>query len=262
MIITCPNCETRFNVNPAALVPDGRAVKCMRCGHTWTERPPQEARPRPAAAVAVTAAPAAAVERTLRVEDLPKTDDDVDDVPDFGERPAAVQRKRRATAVRPGAAPTSLLEEGRRSGIGQLIASVVVVAIVAGLIGGSFFIRDSVVALWPPAGALYERVGFAAAKPGDGLEIRNIKSTQKVENDKPAIAITGEIANRTQQPIEIPGLRGALLDVREREVFVWTFTAGSAVLEPGKTIEFETVVGEPPPAARRIAIAFFEEKKK
>jgi len=256
MIITCPNCETRFNVNPAALVPDGRAVKCMRCGHTWTERPPQEARPRPAAAAA-----AAAVERTLRVEDLPKTDDDVDDVPDFGERPAVVQRKRRAAAARPGAAPNTL-QEGRRSAVGQLIAAVVVVAIVAALIGGSFFVRDSVVALWPPAGALYERVGFAAAKPGDGLEIRNIKSTQKVENDKPAIAITGEIANRTQQPIEIPGLRGALLDVREREVFVWTFTAGSATLEPGKTIEFDTVVSEPPPSARRIAIAFFEEKKK
>jgi predicted Zn finger-like uncharacterized protein len=195
MIITCPNCETRFNVNPAALVPDGRAVKCMRCGHTWTERPPP-------------------------------------------------------------------IEEGRRSAAGQLIAALVVIPIVAALIGASLLARDSVVALWPPAGALYERIGFATAKPGDGLEIRNIKSTQKVENDKPAIAITGEIANRTQQPIGIPGLRGALLDVREREVFVWTFTAGSATLEPGKTIEFDTVVSEPPASARRIAIAFFEEKKK
>ena len=259
MIITCPNCETRFNVNPAALVPDGRAVKCMRCSHTWTERPPQEARPRLAAA----AAPAAAVERTLRVEDLPKTDDDVDDVPDFGERQVAGQRKRRAAAAaaRPGAAPNTL-QEGRRSSVGQLIAAVLVVVVVAALIGSGFFVRDSVVALWPPAGALYERVGFATAKPGDGLEIRNSKSTPKVENDKPAIAITGEIANRTQQPIEIPGLRGALLDVREREVFVWTFTAGPAMLEPGKTIEFDTVVSEPPSAARRIAIAFFEEKKK
>ena len=40
MIITCPNCKTRFNVDPGRLLPNGRTVRCAKCGHLWNERPP------------------------------------------------------------------------------------------------------------------------------------------------------------------------------------------------------------------------------
>ena len=35
MIIACPSCETRFEVNAAAFPPGGRKVKCARCAHVW-----------------------------------------------------------------------------------------------------------------------------------------------------------------------------------------------------------------------------------
>lgn len=35
MIIACPACESRFNVDPARLAPSGRTVKCAKCGYRW-----------------------------------------------------------------------------------------------------------------------------------------------------------------------------------------------------------------------------------
>ena len=42
MILTCPECESRFLVPSEALLPNGRKVRCASCGHTWFQEPDQE----------------------------------------------------------------------------------------------------------------------------------------------------------------------------------------------------------------------------
>ncbi len=42
MILTCPECATRYLVDPAALAPDGRQVRCAKCQHSWWEQPPAD----------------------------------------------------------------------------------------------------------------------------------------------------------------------------------------------------------------------------
>ena len=36
MRLVCPNCDTAYEVDPALLTPEGRAVECSTCGHGWT----------------------------------------------------------------------------------------------------------------------------------------------------------------------------------------------------------------------------------
>ena len=45
MIVTCPACATRFLVDPAALGPGGRTVRCARCAETWFQAPPPDPAP-------------------------------------------------------------------------------------------------------------------------------------------------------------------------------------------------------------------------
>lgn len=38
MIVTCPNCEARYAVDPLAIGPSGRLVQCARCDHRWLQK--------------------------------------------------------------------------------------------------------------------------------------------------------------------------------------------------------------------------------
>jgi len=52
MIVTCPECATRYRVTGDALdAPHGRRVRCARCGHVWLHRPEPPGDPPPLRAV-------------------------------------------------------------------------------------------------------------------------------------------------------------------------------------------------------------------
>jgi predicted Zn finger-like uncharacterized protein len=43
MILTCPECSTRYSVEPSSLGEAGRTVRCANCGNRWTALPPDDA---------------------------------------------------------------------------------------------------------------------------------------------------------------------------------------------------------------------------
>ena len=43
MILSCPDCSTRFAIDADKLGPDGRRVKCGKCAHVWFESAPEPA---------------------------------------------------------------------------------------------------------------------------------------------------------------------------------------------------------------------------
>ncbi|MGS4887272.1 zinc-ribbon domain-containing protein [Roseibium sp. MB-4] len=42
MKITCPDCNTSYGIKPEALGPEGRSVKCAKCGNRWFVSPKDE----------------------------------------------------------------------------------------------------------------------------------------------------------------------------------------------------------------------------
>ena len=42
MIVTCSSCATRYLMDAASLGPNGREVRCARCGHVWHQPPPED----------------------------------------------------------------------------------------------------------------------------------------------------------------------------------------------------------------------------
>jgi predicted Zn finger-like uncharacterized protein len=223
MIITCPNCSTRYQLDAQVLVPHGRALRCVKCGHRWTERTQTDAAP---AAIAVV------------------------EVPDFGlDVPARQPPGRTLAAARRrdrGRASRSRKEAG--SGlIGWAVLGVLVVGVAAGL----FFLRSGVIAYFPAAKLAYDLVGLDTAPramgPGEGLKIFKPSFIKRDDDDTWVIDIEGEVQNITRTTRAVPqALQVLLLDQNDNVVGEWKFRAPASLLGPLDKFQYRTSVIDPP----------------
>ena len=213
MILSCSACLTRYLVDPTLLGPEGRVVRCAKCGHHWMQTPPKDL-PKQVVSPPLHAAPRA-IPRGSNLPALPR-------------------------------------QPARTGALGWMALAV----IVAGVLGGGVLARETIVAAWPPAARLYETVGLPVERPGAGLELRNMASSRRVVDGVPVLIIEGEVTNVSDGVRDVPKMRAALHDVKEREVRQWTFSAVQTRLMPGESGSFVTRVDNPPNWATGLTITF------
>lgn len=222
MIISCPQCDARYEVDAQVLSPNGRQVRCAKCGHQWTERPP---------------AGPAELEELDYVEEDPGLDDFRATRRAIGQR--RTKGKKRGNAIAAWAA---------------LAAAVVVI------IGGGIVARNQIVSIWGPAARLYETVGLRLDVRDFGLDVQVTSLRQRRnEANELVIDVTGEIINTSTDVKIVPQLEGALLDVRQKAIHSWRFNAVAGQLNPGEATEFKTSVVNPPDGAREVFVSFAAE---
>ncbi|MBO21546.1 MAG: hypothetical protein CMM26_04095 [Rhodospirillaceae bacterium] len=216
MILSCPDCETRFALDVAHLAPDGRRVKCSKCAHVWFESMPEpddrmEAQPPP---IFVTPYD-------------PKEDTD-------GARrnlPALPQEQPRG-----------------ESRIAWLICAVLLIATLAAL----WFGRGPITVAIPQAEAVYASIGIDAfPPPGDGLEIEFHVS---VEGGK--LSLKGEVINIANGARDIPELFVLISDADKNRLKAWSFTTDTRRLGPGERSSFASQIDQVPANAANVSVLF------
>lgn len=251
MILTCPSCEARFNVEPDALLPNGRTVRCGRCAHTWKEMPPEDIPKRVEAAE-----PPAPV-----VPEPGDADDDDIGIPGLesvgGEAPDGngldIQAGERQV-------PEYQAPQRRGQGRGSTIGWIAVAAVVTVALGCGFVARDAIIDTWPPASMLYEKIGLAP-EPGFGLALRTEAEVQKRDGSAEILVIRGEIVNVSSRPRLVPMLQGSLLDADQNDIHSWTFSTALGELAAGETRPFDARVPNPPEGVRNFRITFAGDGK-
>lgn len=223
MILSCPSCNTRYNLEATALK-GGRAVRCTKCGDTWHPDPPDDL--------------PMVVEVEAGAEDAPESPPpETVEVPD-------VVRRRPALKQKPSA------------GSAGWIALAAVLAVSMSLL---FFFRGGIVAAWPPAARLYQALWLTVDPPSYGLELRNLASSQAFDGDVPMLSVTGQVVNVSDQNRIVPRVRIGLTNEAGREIYHWTFIVPDRELGPGKATGFSTTLASPPEAAKHLAITFLQE---
>jgi predicted Zn finger-like uncharacterized protein len=238
MILTCPACDTRYSVDPTSLLPNGRAVRCTKCGNTWTERPPGDM---PRMMETPYQAPPAAAEPEEEVE-VPS----IEDMTVEAERPLLRPRTARTpnkAAAKPGRSWGALIAWGS--------FAAVLVALVASLV----LLQSMITNVWPPATQLYQLVGLGAPKV-QPLQLGTATLAWEVDGNTNVIVVTGVITNVSGSTQPVPKLRGLLFDARDppRELFTWTFDPPTPQLEAGASANYATRVPNAPAATRRVQV--------
>jgi predicted Zn finger-like uncharacterized protein len=231
MILTCPDCATRYFVEDRGLGPIGRTVRCAQCGATWRARAEDE----PPLELGVATAESGAARNDG--EPLSFKPVDPQDLP-APELPRAFRAKQ---------------EQKRR--VRRLAAAG---AVWAGLALGfaalmfcAWVFRVDVVRVFPRAAAAYALVRVNAT----GLQFEGVEATPAVDNGG-AVLVQGRLRNVVSQRAAAPLIRLILFDKKGIRMEQRVIQLDQDWIAPGATLPFQARLADPRAAASDVDVSF------
>jgi len=241
MILTCPECATRYQIDPAQFPQEGRKVRCAKCSHVWFQAAPAPE-------------PEAEILREHTEEPAAQTEPE----------PVAPQRTAYAPAVASHYEETESYaveyeKPARRRSLrglglafGWIFLALMVLA--AGWVAVRF--RQDIATLWPQSSSFYAAFGLHVNTRG--IEISDKNARFETENGQSVLLISGDLVNITSHELTVPPIRVSLSDDDRHELYHWSFASAVPTLGPGKRVTFQTRLPSPPLAARHIELRFAE----
>jgi predicted Zn finger-like uncharacterized protein len=242
MILTCPQCAARYQVDGSKFPPSGRTVRCAKCGHSWQQMP-EGAPPAPEPELAVVEsvpepvpAPAPAPEPAPQVAAF---------------APAAeVERPARRVSIPAEPKPSGPGWGSRIAVIGGWIGLIVVVLVIG---WSAVAYRQDVANVWPRSASLYSALGLKVN--ATGIAFSGVTYKTETEDNTPVLAVSGQLVNISPRELPVPQIRVSLTDGERHEIYHWTFVPSVTAMKPGQVVPFLTRLASPPPA-RHLELRF------
>ncbi|MDR3374233.1 MAG: zinc-ribbon domain-containing protein [Ancalomicrobiaceae bacterium] len=287
MRITCPVCESSYNIADDKVGAKGRAVRCASCGNKWTVMPsadepeddvPDVVEAAAAEAVPLFADPPASEPRRFDAAELP---------PEFVFPGSASEAATVAPAAAPAAGddhphvdvetyakkvrirlsthkPQAYLRLHRIDFERFLVQArpvfgAAVLALSLAVVGMAVLLRAPIVAAFPSLALVYESIGMKVNLRG--LEIGKVEMMREVENLQPVLVVEGELENPTTAERDVPAIRFALRGDDQQEIYAWSIEPKATVLMPGANLRFRTRLASPPEQASDIQVRMIDRRK-
>jgi len=227
MIITCPNCYTKYMVPAQKLGGMGRMVRCSRCHTQWHQEAP-------------------ATQQQYLGQEAPRH----------------IANPRLAIAgntlggghpferdsYQPGNLPVvASAQEQKRQMFNTILAAVLV---LAGIFGSILLLRDSLVKAIPMMGAVFEPFETPSTQTPQaatvGLVIGDIQRDVVDEDGFVTYIIQGKVTNTNLTDKEVPNLRIALLNEKGVQLDAWRVQPQKRVLKSGESTDWICHFYNPP----------------
>lgn len=275
MIITCPNCRTRYRVASDALSAAGRQVQCATCAETWMATP-------------------SFPEPEDRFEDPDPDDDELgfraDDDTLFSEADETVldaafadeerqggeaqraEPPEGAPALRPrdrgidGALVRERMDElaKRRNAVIRKLpmarfrraARVMLALTMVAIIGAGVWFRTDIVRNYPEMNALYRLAGLGTNVIG--LDIRDLNTLRTTRDGNPVIVVNAKVSNATARLAHVPNVLVSLLGGDGQVIYEWSVTPSVRNILPGDVLSIDTQLTSPPAGVETVRLSFVE----
>ncbi|CAM3077797.1 hypothetical protein SPAN111604_02630 [Sphingomonas antarctica] len=244
MILSCPACHTCYRLPEGSVPPEGRQVRCAKCGNSWHEpgEPPMvetvaeaapESPPETGVDEATSYEPAAPafepeipfVQPPVEVpEPAYEPEDDSPDV--FAHEPPFRPRPRRGRWV------------------------VVAILILAALIGAVAVLR-----LYGPAD-IKAKLGMTASAGPLRLELPREPERRTLSSGNELFALSGKVVNPSDDSQRVPDIIAELRDHQNKAVYRWTITPPKRTIGPKQSMDFDAAEIDVPPGAHKLALSF------
>lgn len=255
MIITCPHCETRYQVAYEAIGSAGRKVQCAHCSRSWDER----AAPAPIEAEDVLFDPAAeaALDQTMAEEERKLAVEVASRVTAFEQEqkaaaridPALMRKRQRAFNRRKNTMFAQLpLSRVRRT------ARIAGVMILLGIVGVGYFGRTIIVTQFPAMAGVYESLGLGVNVMG--LDFANVNTLQTLRDGREVLIVSGDVVGLNPDPVTVPPVVVTLLDQSGKGIYEWSVTPSVHDLMAGERVLIETRLNMPPGDASSVRLSF------
>ena len=256
MIITCPHCQTKYQVTYEAIGAAGRKVQCAHCQQAWRQVPlaPPPAEPEP-------------------TEIDPITEDSLDEAMEAEEREASRAKPRAVPQPEDAAPPAGAVDPAvvrqrqrdftqRQSAINKQmplarmrrgLRVLGVVAILGSLVFG-FWARVGIVEQYPAMAGVYSAIGLPVNVVG--LDFGRVTTLQALREGKEVLLVSAELVGVTGKPVEVPPIVVTLLDAEGTGIYEWSAVASTSTLKAGEHALVETQLSLPPEQAERVRLSF------
>lgn len=274
MILTCPECSARYVIDPKALMPNGRAVRCAKCKHTWKEDAPDK-----------DVALVDEAENPQQEDPAPQQEGPAPQQPASDEEGAeddfAIRRARRQKRPRPLPKGTNLpaLQNHKHGDI--LWGWYGLGAFVAIIITSVLIFQTTISEFWPPSQKLYRTLGLkdnggmdssedhqgeqntkepaVNIPPEDLFRIENTVPSKILNGTVVTLKVEGNITNLTDETHDLPLLRISLKDAQGQVIREWTFKPSATTISEDEKVAFVTSLPNPPDDAVSISVTFAQK---
>ena len=284
MIIACPSCQTRFNVDSAKLQPAGRNVRCVKCGHRWHQMPddggealslneiaelvgpgPGESSepaddhpPSPPETPAEMAESLAAIAEQVAGA---RTGDGytVTESKSQAAQPNPIQRVVQRTGAMPAGPFTvpprmrPMRPAKRRSHLGLILLA----GFIIGLLVAGYVFRETIARAVPGADLLYSLFDMSTEDPTSAVEISFTNPVMRPgENGTNVAEVQATLFNVSDYPVNLPPLKMTPIDKDGNSMEPILFRVSERVIEPGQNIKFQKTFDNWPPKATGFLLTF------
>lgn len=258
MIITCPSCSARFRATQDQIGPEGRKVRCGRCGETWQQMPLaeeplnlSEPLPEPPLRSGSRSAESRVAEsRTTESRPLDMRGADRNGERDRS-RPLEKPYQQPAFMDPPMVEDEVLFSDngngkGKRRGGGWGATFLLILLIFVVLAAAAWYWRNDIVAKVPALAPIYESLGVpVAAVKEPKLQLLSATFMPRLENGERKLLVSGVLGNPSDRTLPVPPLRISVTDQNGQEIAAWTFQPEAQSLAPNNTLRFESLHDHP-----------------